>query len=370
MQMSGDPRYALNAVCPYYTMFPLEFPLNLLRRQTGRVVLCDPFCGRGTSIFAARLRGFDSYGIDASPVAVAIAKAKLANTTKRRVMKLASALAEKTEPVDTPQGEFWERAYHPEVLATVVRLREGLLSRKESNSSVLLRAVCLGALHGPMSKSLDTAGYFSNQMPRTFASKPEYSAKFWRERRMTPPRVDVLGVIERRVDRLLQYPVPATVALNSISLGDSRSPDAFAGVPHSVSYIVSSPPYFGMTTYIQDQWLRNWFMGGTPEVPYSENSPFSHRSPEAFAESLALVWDRVGEVCTPDVQMAIRFGAIGSRKSNPSEIIRNSLEASRHPWHLVRSRPAGDANDGKRQATQMQTGDTAINERDYFIRLH
>jgi hypothetical protein len=27
---------ALNAICPYFTMFPLDFPLNILRRRGRR----------------------------------------------------------------------------------------------------------------------------------------------------------------------------------------------------------------------------------------------------------------------------------------------------------------------------------------------
>lgn len=47
---------ALNAVCPYYTMFPLEFPLGVLTRQSRpKQWVLDPFCGRGTTTFAARL---------------------------------------------------------------------------------------------------------------------------------------------------------------------------------------------------------------------------------------------------------------------------------------------------------------------------
>src|SRR5690606_41868113 len=51
---------SLNTVCPYYTMFPLEFPLaRLARAKPGEWVL-DPFCGRGTTMYAARLRGLRS----------------------------------------------------------------------------------------------------------------------------------------------------------------------------------------------------------------------------------------------------------------------------------------------------------------------
>ena len=56
----------LNAICPYFTMFPLDFPLGILKvhAKPGARVL-DPFCGRGTTNFAARLLGLDTIGIDA-----------------------------------------------------------------------------------------------------------------------------------------------------------------------------------------------------------------------------------------------------------------------------------------------------------------
>jgi|SRR6516164_8499773 SAM-dependent methyltransferase len=81
-----EPCIALNAVCPYYTMFALEFPMSVLSR-VGRPNLrvLDPFCGRGTTIFAARLSGYQVFGIDSSPIAVAIAGAKLAEATAENV---------------------------------------------------------------------------------------------------------------------------------------------------------------------------------------------------------------------------------------------------------------------------------------------
>src|SRR5258708_38124610 len=68
---------SLNTVCPYYTMFPLEFPLKRLRRAQPDEWVLDPFCGRGTTMFAARLRGLRCVGIDSNPIAAAIAAAKL-----------------------------------------------------------------------------------------------------------------------------------------------------------------------------------------------------------------------------------------------------------------------------------------------------
>jgi hypothetical protein len=52
----------LNAVCPYYTMFPLEFPLSQLQLYPDVRRVLDPFCGRGTTLYAARLASREAVG--------------------------------------------------------------------------------------------------------------------------------------------------------------------------------------------------------------------------------------------------------------------------------------------------------------------
>ena len=105
-------RFALNAVCPYFTMFPLQYPLRILSnpsvKKTRRTLVCDPYCGRGTTIFAARTLGLRVYGVDVAPVAVAIARAKVARTTVEEVVDLATRYREEhgnDESVDEPPGE-------------------------------------------------------------------------------------------------------------------------------------------------------------------------------------------------------------------------------------------------------------------------
>lgn len=352
-------------------MFPLSFPISVLERFQGRGLrVADPFCGRGTTIFAARLKGHQAYGIDASRIAVAIACAKLAETNDGEVLDLAQEILESEPKAKVPKGEFWEWAYEANTLRDVCILREGLRHRR-SDSAAMLRAVCLGALHGPLSKNPEQSSYFSNQMPRTFASKPDYSVKFWKERDLRPVAIDVMAVIERRVERLELGTLPPRRGNSKISAGDARLARVYSHVPPHIDIVITSPPYYGMRTYIADQWLRNWFLGGPAEVPYSEECFLSHQSPVSFAESLSQVWDRVGERLAQTGRMFIRFGAIPSRQRTPREIMLASLEHSCFDWKVCHVRKAESAASGKRQAWHMgsRVKSCAVEEHDYEVSL-
>lgn len=358
---------ALNAICPYFTMFPLEYPLRHLKKfksQRARVV--DPFCGRGTTLFAARKLGMDAWGVDSSPVAAAIAQAKLATCTKEEVIELATTLLA-TPPNSIPDSDFFRQLYHENTLQNVCSLREGLLNLEENNASVMLRALALGALHGPLSKSIDAASYFSNQMPRTFASKPDYSVRYWEKRAMTPPQVDVIKVLKRRLDRLMDIEKPITGSPRQVILGDSQCPSIMDSINNDFSVVITSPPYYGMKTYVQDQWLRYWFLGGPAEVDYANGVQLEHSGINTFAESLGRVWGNMGNSTADELRMFIRFGIIPSANVDAKEILAMSLESSGHNWQIVSTRSADTAHKGKRQATQMRSKSNAALEFDFHV---
>lgn len=362
---------ALNAVCPYYTMFPIEYPLSILRRmRKKKLKVLDPFCGRGTTVFAARMLGHAGYGVDSSPVAVAIARAKIARCSAAEVTTLAEKLLKSNTGVRVPRGEFWEWAYAPTTLKAICQLRAGLLHAR-SEAADMLRAICLGALHGPRAKHLENSGYFSNQMPRTFSSKPAYSVKFWKKRKLNPPVIDALTVIKRRIARLNLDQLDAPKGKPRVSHGDSRSKTSYRKFTGQVDAVITSPPYYGMRTYISDQWLRNWFVGGPAQVDYAENDQLSHLTPDAFALSLAQVWDQLGDTLRPNGRMFIRFGAIPSRKRDACDIMLMSLGTSRHDWTVKSIAGASTAEAGKRQASQMgeRIQSTSKEEFDFEVRL-
>lgn len=327
-------------------MFPLEFPLRILAqraRESHRVL--DPFCGRGTTNFAARLLGLDSLGMDSSPVAAAITAAKLVNTTAEKIVSEAEALLTSSTPVDLPEGEFWEWAYHQDVLSAICRLRAAFVESCSTAERIALRGIVLGALHGPRQKTV--ASYFSNQCPRTYAPKPAYSVRFWKARSLNPEPVDVLGIIKRRAER---YYSELPTVKGSVRFADSRCPEAFkqSASNKKFDWVITSPPYYGMRTYIPDQWLRNWFVGGPDTVDYSNKGQVVHTSPEDFAADLNQVWRNAAATCANDARLVIRFGGIADRQVDPKDVILQSLKGS--GWQVATIKASGTASEGKRQA--------------------
>lgn len=338
------PQHALNAVCPYYTMYPLEFPLRILTAsgQHDEWVL-DPFCGRGTTNFAARLCGMPSCGFDTSPVATAIAAAKLANSSQGEVIATAKEILSASHSCDVPESEFWTYCYNPSTLHQICQLRESFIKSCHTDAEIVLRAIVMGALHGPLTKS---ASYLSNQCPRTFAPKPGYAVRFWRARRLHPPDVSVLDVIARRAASCLREALPR--ARGYIRQQDSRQ---LRSGQARFSWIITSPPYYGMRTYLPDQWLRYWFVGGEPFVTYGQRmEDFEHTNEVLFASQLHAVWLRAARLARPHARLVCRFGGIRDRRADPLKIIKDSLRDS--GWRVATIRQAGDACSGKRQATQ------------------
>lgn len=327
-------------------MFPLEFPLRILQgRAKKHQAVLDPFCGRGTTNFAARLVGLRSLGVDSSPVATAITAAKLVQVSTSEILAEARDILSGTEPRDVPSEPFWHWAYHGEILVDLCRFRTAFLRDCSTPARIALRGIILGALHGPKQKTFQS--YFSNQSPRTYAPKPAYATKYWQSRDLRPFRVDVLEIIERRARR---YYGSLPEGDGEVRLRDSRELDSLT--PNSedtrFSWVITSPPYYGMRTYIPDQWLRYWFLGGAAHVDYTNEHQVMHSSPEDFAADLRKVWNNVAEGCKSDANMVVRFGGISDRRTNPLELVKNSFRNS--PWRLSTIRSAGSALEGKRQA--------------------
>ncbi|AFC53133.1 DNA methylase N-4/N-6 domain protein [Mycobacterium paraintracellulare] len=344
-------------------MFPLDFPLEQLASHGATTRVLDPFCGRGTTLFAARAVGVPSVGIDVNPVAVAIAQAKVEQVSAAAVVRLAKRiLQDGLQPV-APQGEFWQLCYEAKTLREISTVREALLNL-HTPTAAMLRAIMLGILHGPRNKGAPS--YLSNQMPRTYASKPGYAVKFWKARALRPVRVDTLDVIARRAARLLEAQPPSSGG--RVYLGDSA--EVLKTLRPTFDLVVTSPPYYGMRTYLPDQWLRSWFLGGAPEVPYGSAGQLARQpSQAAFVTALAGVWRATALRCHRRARLAVRFGALPSARTDPTRLLLDSIEQAESGWVVIGVTPAGTSPYQARQAEQFVRAGSAIGEVDVVAEL-
>jgi hypothetical protein len=123
-----------------------------------------------------------------------------------------------------------------------------------------------------------------------------------------------------------------------------------------------------MRTYVADQWLRFWFLGGPSDVDYSHGTQVEHRSPEAFSGDLRTVWRNAASACEDGARLVVRFGGIADRAAEPLDILKASLRGS--GWNILTLRSAGTANAGKRQAdTFLRRSSKARTEYDVWARL-
>ncbi len=263
---------------PYYAMFPIRFANAVIKEHTaaGDTVL-DPFAGRGTSIFNATVLRRRGLGIEISPVGWVYAKVKLSPAPVEQVIERLQEIADagtkyaeqaKSLPV------FFENCFSPPVLRFLLSARDRLDWRRCTCDRTLM-AILLVYLHGKEGQAL------SNQMRQTKAMSPSYAVTWWDEHGTKPPDLDVVEFMRQRI--VWRYSKGVVKGNGSrVYLGNcitllprlaQRMREKF--IPKA-SLLLTSPPYFGVTNYHYDQWLRLWLLG-FETTAYVTRGPYQGR---------------------------------------------------------------------------------------------
>ena len=304
-------RNRLHALCPYFAMFPESFAERWIRRLTvpGDLVL-DPFSGRGTTAFTALLLDRQAVACDTNAVAYCITRAKACAPSLGRLKRRIAHLEELFRPDDWKEiaaemPKFFSWCYARPTLLQLLYLRCTLRWRS-SNVDSMIAALVLGALHGD---DVESKNYLSNQMPRTISTKPGYSVRFWRARGLRPQIRNVFQVLRERADFRYDSEIPKRKGL--VIFGDMRSlPSYKDNIPIKVRCVVTSPPYFNVTNFEEDQWLRLWFLGG-PSLPRqsSASKDDRHTNKKAYAKFITDMWASLRPILAKDAHVVIRIGA-------------------------------------------------------------
>lgn len=260
-QQTAEARWAKFG--PYYAMFPIDFAFKVVKKYSRKGdFIIDPFAGRGSSIFAGGVLERRSLGIEINPVGWLYGSTKLSPAEQLLVLnrlesiyKLRNRYAKSIEKLP----EFYRLCYCDEVLKFLLAARKNLNWQTESVDATLM-SVILVYLHGKLGEGL------SNQMRMTKAMGMNYSIEWWREKGyLSPPEINPLEFITKKIKWRYKKGTPK-VADSSILFGDSSDELAKitqraneAGIKFSLLF--TSPPYWSITDYYADQWLRLWMLG-------------------------------------------------------------------------------------------------------------
>ena len=309
-------RHRFHSICPYFAMFPETFVEKHLAASPHEGVVFDPFCGRGTTVFQALLQGRDAAGSDLNPVAVCISGAKcdppVRSEARSRLEEMHVEFRESDGlQWDSPRGEFFDLCFHRETLRQICYLRS-VLDWRHRKEDRFIAALCLGALHGESHRSPNC---FSNRMPRTISTKPDYSVRWWRRNGHSPPARDVFEILQRMTDYRFRSRPPESAG-RVVQADARRSGLEFPALAGRATDVITSPPYLNTTNYREDQWLRLWFLGGAPTVPHGRGDD-RHYSKDMYWDFLEASWKGLSPLLSDRARLVIR---IGGRRLNKAEL--------------------------------------------------
>lgn len=296
------------SVGPYYAMFPVDFALEVIEAYTepGDRVL-DPFVGRGSSIFAAAVKGRTGCGIEINPVGWLYSTVKLRPTTQGRVLKRLRDVQREAAGIEIERANlptFFDWAYAPGVLRFLLSARANL-RWIESKIDRTLMALILVYLHGKRSSSL------SNQMRDSKAVAPDYAVTWWSEREMRPPEIDPVAFMDQRIT--WRYKKGKPDLAGDILLGDSvglLASNRWQALNEPFDLLFTSPPYLGVTNYHYDQWLRLWMLGQSPS-PHRQSGRWQKRfeSKSDYRELLAGIFKGAARRMSDESVVVVRTDA-------------------------------------------------------------
>jgi len=202
--------------------FPLDVAHRLLQLHAGKSsVVFDPFCGKGTSLFAARMLNHSAYGLDIAPGAVICAAAKLIDVNLGRWTNYVNALRLRHRSIsDVPS--YVKVFFHPATLSQILAIRDKFLRDVNSSqegqraNAIFGLANLLGILHGHATYSL------SLPCAHAFSMAPGYVKRYAQKHGLEAPIQNVKLCLIEKAKRCLRLGVPNSVA-SAVTRGCARS---------------------------------------------------------------------------------------------------------------------------------------------------
>jgi len=106
-------------------------------------IICDPFCGAGTTLTVAKARGMASIGFEVNPFAAFITRIKTADYSSDDISKFQNVVEgvnsiNQTKKIDLPENEYICRMFESEMMQTQLHIKSYISQLDESKERDLL----------------------------------------------------------------------------------------------------------------------------------------------------------------------------------------------------------------------------------------
>jgi len=253
--ISKSQRYLTHGLHKYPAKFIPEYPRWAIKKYIGNKtkIVLDPFCGSGTTNVEAKLAGYNSFGIDADPLARLITKAKTTNLNKRILLAEKDRILNELEnspnknklPENFDLVKLWFRI---PVAHELVTLKNAILKTKNKDVRDFL-LVCFSS----------TIRRVSNADPKLVLPK---ISKFMRIKEQNGRQIDVFGTFRKIVNEQAKNIIEFShLTLPKVSVkiigNDARN---IKLDNNSVSVAVTSPPYLNAHDYVRAHKLEMYWL--------------------------------------------------------------------------------------------------------------
>ena len=177
-------------------------------------------------------------------------------------------------------------------------------------------------LHGGRCNSV------SNQMQKSRAMGPDYAVQWWKKRDMLPPEIDPYEYFFQRICWRYRHGIIDNSCPAEIIRGDARQvlSNRLKGFgkeseKERFDFLFTSPPYFNVTDYRQDNWIRLWMLDKGPSLPDWKKDTAIVKE-EFYRQMLYDVFLKASELLKSHSVIWIRTDARSFTKDTTLQIIR------------------------------------------------
>lgn len=294
---SYDTTYLTHGIHPYPAKYIPQLPRLIIENHTNeRNTVLDPFCGSGTTLLEACIRGRYCVGIDSNPIATLISRVKTQTLDEKdfgilhKFQETIIMDIDPTNDLSPPQIPRINHWFQPNMVNELAWIKYKIDQIESINTRNLLLCVFSSIIVNVSNQESDTR----------YAAKDKSLEDGYAIRRFSQKLNNVITQVQElsSIDAACRN-TPIIYTLDSRLVDDSIIPD------HSIDLIVTSPPYPNSYDYYLYHKLRMYWLGYDPnevkEIEIgSRNEHSSKKAPiEVFENKMIPIMENLARVLKP-----------------------------------------------------------------------